>query len=57
MERRLIPVLSGTTLPQDGRLVTGRRPVLKMTVKVYRYGDGEASVALARGQCLLRTGP
>ncbi len=25
------PIVSGTTLPQDGRLVTGRRPVLLMT--------------------------
>ena len=29
------PILSGTTLPQDGRLVTGRRPVLLMQTEFY----------------------
>jgi len=29
------PKLSGTTLPQDGRLATGRRPVLLMQSEIY----------------------
>ena len=33
------PNSSGTTLPQDGRLVTGRRPVLLMQIEVYLFAS------------------
>ena len=42
------PNVSGTTLPQDGRLVTGRRPVLLMQIAVYLFTSAVCSPSSVR---------